>query len=327
MIDLKCMVLALVLGASAAFVGGAATQAESNYPRRPITAIVPYAPGGTGDVVARIVGEKAGSGLGEPVVIVNRSGADGIIGAEFAARSKPDGYTLLLMATAHLILPSLRKAPYNWEHDFSAVWGVTATPLVIAVHSNSEIRSLADLAAKSNATPDGLFYASGGTGTISHLAAVRLLQSLKVNGTHVPYRGFSEAVQALMGDQVQFICATVADVVQLAKGGRFRLLAVTSEQRMSILPDVPTMAELGFADIYAASWNAYLVPTKTPSDIIDRLHDAYTSAANDASVHERLGKLGIGTKPMNRVELEKFLRDESARWRVVIEQNNIKIEH
>jgi tripartite-type tricarboxylate transporter receptor subunit TctC len=318
--------IAVTLGAAAALVVGAAAQ-STRYPTMPIKVIVPFAAGGIGDVAARIIGEKVSADLGQSVIIDNRSGANGAIGAQAAARSKPDGYTLLLMATGHVILPSLQQVPYDWERDFTPVFGVNATPLVFAVRAKSNIRSIADLVATAKSMPSGLNYASGGAGSISHLAAARFVRDLKIDATHVPFRGFSGAVQALLGEQVHFICATVADVIELTKTGDFRLLAVTSEQRHPLLRDVPTMAELGFADFYAASWNAYLVPANTPSDVVDRLHNAYAKAVSDPGVLERLGKLGVTIRAQNRAELGKFLHDESVRWRRVIEENSIKVDN
>jgi tripartite-type tricarboxylate transporter receptor subunit TctC len=316
---------ALGLGAALAVAGGAL--AADAFPSAPVKVIVPYGPGGTGDVVARIVAEKAGAELGQPVVIDNRSGGNGIIGLQAAKQSRPDGYTLLLMATGHVILPSLQQVPYDWTKDFTPVFGITATPLVFAVRGKSDIHSMADLVKLAKATPKGLNYASGGSGSVSHLAAARLVRELKINGTHVPFRGFSPAVQALMGDQVNFICATVADVIELTKSGDFRLLGVTSEQRHPLLPKVATMKEQGFGDFYAASWNAYLVPAGTPTEVVDRLNKAFAQAAADPGVQERLAKIGVSVMARNRGDLEKFLKDEAARWRKVIEENAIKVEN
>jgi tripartite-type tricarboxylate transporter receptor subunit TctC len=303
------------------------TQAQSaSYPTRTIKLIVPYAPGGTGDFVARILAERVGADLGRAVIVDNRSGANGALGAEVVARSEPDGYTLLFFATSHVILPNLQNVSYDWKRDFTPASGVTATPLVFAVRAESNIRSLADLAATAKAMPDGIDYASGGAGTISQLAAIRLAQELQIKAVHVPYRGFSGAVQALLGGQVQFICATVADVIELAKAGKFRLLAVTAEQRLPTLPDVPTTAELGISDLVAASWNAIAVPANTPSDVVDRLSDAFAKAANDPGVQERLAKVGVGVNAKGRGDLAQFVGNEAARWRRAIEEGNVKIE-
>jgi tripartite-type tricarboxylate transporter receptor subunit TctC len=327
MMDLKKIAYAaLALGASICVVGCAAAQSAS-YPTRPIKVIVPYAAGGNGDVVARILGEKASADLGQPIIIDNRSGANGVTGAAVAAHAAPDGYSLLQIATTHVILPTLQQdLPYNWEKDFTPVFGTVSVPLVFAVNAKSNIRSMDDLAALAKSTSGGLNYASGGAGSISHLAAADLVQKLKISATHVPYRGFTPAVEALLGNDVHFICVTVSDVIELAKSGDVRLLAVTSEQRMSSLPDVPTMAELHFADFYPSSWNGYVAPANTPSDAIDRLYKAYGKAGSDPSVQDLLAKRGVMVKIRNGAEFGKFMSDESARWRHVIEENHIKME-
>lgn len=316
---------ALTLGTALAF--GVRARAADAFPSGPVKLLVPYGAGGVGDVVARIVGEKAGAELGQPIVIDNRSGANGIIGAQAAKQAKPDGYTLMLMATGHVILPSLQQVPYDWTRDFTPVFGITATPLVFAVRGKSDLHTIADLAKLAKATPSGLNYASGGAGSVSHLAAARLVRELKINGTHVAFRGFSPAVQALLGDQVHFICATVADVIELTRSGDFRLLGVTAEKRQPLLPNVPTMKEQGLGDFYAASWNAYLAPAGTPPEAVDRLNKALAKAAADPGVQEKLGKLGVSVMARNRGELEAFLKDEAARWRKVIVDNAIKVEN
>lgn len=315
----------LVLAASLDFAGGAL--AADAFPSSPVKVIVPYGAGGTGDIVARIVAEKASAELDQSIIIENRSGANGIIGAQALKQAKPDGYTLMLMATGHVILPSLQQVPYDWAKDFTPVFGVTATPLVFAVRAKSNIHTVADLVSAAKATPKGLNYASGGAGSISHLAAARLVRELKIDGTHVAFRGFSPAVQALLGDQVHFVCATVADVIELTKSGDFRLLGVTAENRHPLLSNVPTMKEQGFGDFNAASWNVYLTPAGTPPDAVDRLNKAFAKAVADPGVQERLGKIGVSVMTKNRAELEKFLKDEAARWRKVIEDNAIKVEN
>lgn len=317
---------ALALGASLALFSTTAAAADI-FPNAPVKVIVPYGAGGVGDIVARIVGEKAGAELGKAVIIDNRSGGNGIIGAQAVKMAKPDGYTVLLMATGHLILPSLQQVPYDWTKDFTPVFGVTATPLVFAVNGKSNVHSMADLVKLAKASPKGLNYASGSAGSVSHLAAAKLIGDLKISGTHVPFRGFSPAVQALMGDQVDFICATVADVIELTKSGNVRLLGVASETRQPLLPNVPTMKEQGFGDFYASSWNAYLVPAGTPPEIVARLNKAFSTAASDKEVQARLGMIGVSAMPKNSADLQKFLNDEAARWRKVIQDNAIKIDN
>jgi tripartite-type tricarboxylate transporter receptor subunit TctC len=319
-------VLACALATHALGVGTA--QSASPYPTRPIKIFVPYVAGGTGDVVARVLGEKTGAELGQPMIIDNRPSANGASAAQAVARSDPDGYTLLNLVPAHIIIPSLqRDVPYDWERDFTPVFGAAMVPLAFAVRAKSNIRSFADLVATAKSMSGGINYGSGGIGSTSHLALARLTGELKISATHVPYRGFRGAVEALLGDQVQIICTTIADVLELTKSGDFRILAVTSDKRLPYLPDVPTMIELGFADFNATSWNSYVAPTKTPSDVIDRLYSAYAKAAADPGVQDRLGNLGVTMKPMNGIELGKFLHEDSARWRRIIEENHITMEN
>ena len=297
----------LAFAAASMLCGGAAAQ-NAPYPTKPVKVVVPFAAGGTSDVVARILGERVGVELGQPVIVENRTGAGGAIGMQAVIRSKPDGYTLVSMSAANAILPLLQENTYDWERELTPVIGIGSVPYAIAVNGKSSIRSIADLVAMAKSMPGGINYASGGTGSPSHLAPARLVRELKVDATHVPFQGLSGAVQALLGNQVQFICATVADVTKLAKSGDLRLLAVTSEQRLPELPDVPTMAELGFADFYPSTWYAFLVPAKTPSDVVDRLR-----------------ALGLTVKVRNGAELGKFMRYDVARWSRVIQENQIKL--
>jgi tripartite-type tricarboxylate transporter receptor subunit TctC len=325
MVAMKNMACALTLGIASYVVAGGAAAQSGPYPTMPIKVIVPFAAGGTSDVVARIFGEKVGAELGQPIIVENRVGAGGAIGMQAVIRSKADGYTLLNMSVANAILPLLQEKVYDWERDLMPVIGVGSVPYAIAVNAKSNIRSVADLVATAKSMPGGINYASGGAGSPSHLAPARLVRELKVDATHVPFQGLSGAVTALLGSQVQFICATIADVTKLAKSGDFRLLAVTSEQRLPELPDVPTMAELGFADFYPSTWYAFLVPAKTPVDVVDRLYNAFAKSANDPGVQERLRALGLTIKVRNGAELSKFMRDDVARWGRVIQENQIKL--
>lgn len=315
-----------LLAVTALAAGSAAAQAA--YPNRPITIIVPFAAGGTADVEARVLAERLAADLGQPVVIDNRSGGDGVIGAQAGARAKPDGYTVLQVSTAHVILPSLRPdIPYDWRRDFVPVFAATATPQALVVNAKSNLRSLADLVAAARANPAGINYASGGTGSLSHLTSARLVQALKLRATHVPYRGLSNAVQAVLGDQVQFTAVNMPDVIELTRSGALRVLGVTSEQRLPYLPNVSTLAEQGIPDPASASWRAYVAPANTPPDIVERLYAALAKAANEPGVKERFDKLGLTVKVKNGAELGRFMAEESTRWRRVVEDNQIKLEN
>lgn len=318
---------ALALLAAVLLPCGAQAQ-PSDFPSHAVTVIVPFSAGGTADVLARVLAEKVGAELGRPVIVDNKSGGDGIIGAQAAARAKPDGYTLLQVSTAHVILPSLRQdISYDWRRDFVPVFGASGVPQAVVVSGKSNIHTLADLATAARAMPAGINYASGGTGSISHLTAARLVQALKLRATHIPFRGLSNAVQAVLGEQVQFTVVNMPDVIEQVKAGSLRLLAVTSEQRLPYLPNVPTLAEQGFADATVSSWSAYVAPANTPPEIVERLRAAYARAAADPAVRERLGKLGLAFKLMTGPELGQFMAEEAARWRRVIDDNHIKLEN
>lgn len=309
----------------------AATVAQAQtapFPSKPITVIVPFAAGGTADVVARVLGEKVGADLGQPVMVDNRAGGNGIIGAQAAARARPDGHTVLQVSTTHVILPSLRQdMPYDWKKDLVSLIGTTEVPQVITVSGKSSIRSMAELAAAAKALPDGLNYASGGTGTLGHLTSVLVAQNLKVKATHVAYRGLAPAAQAVLGEQAHFATLNVPEVLELAKAGSLRLLAVTSDQRLPYLPEVPTLKELGFTEPVSVSWTANLVPANTPPEVIDRLQKAYAKASADPAVRERLGKIGVQLRTLTGPELGRFMSEQEVRWRRVIEDNKIKLEN
>jgi len=313
--------------AALATVCGPAAAGSETYPSRPISVIVPFAAGGTADLIARLLGEVAAGKLGQPIVIDNRSGGDGTIGAQIAARAKPDGYTLLQASTGHVILPSLRSdVGYDWQRSLVPVFGTTLVPQAIAVNGKSQIHSIADLVATAKTVPAGINYASGGTGSISHLTAAYFVRTLKVGATHVAYRGLSNAVQAVLSDQVMFTVVNIPDVAELVKAGSLRLIAVTSQERLPQFANVPTLAEQGFGGWTSSSWSAYLAPAQTPPEAVDRIYRAYAAAASDPGVQERLGKIGVVLQPMNGPELGSFMRKEAARWRKVIEDNHIKLD-
>jgi tripartite-type tricarboxylate transporter receptor subunit TctC len=326
MIDLKKVICVLGALAAADLAGNSMSARSASYPSRPIKLIVPFAAGGVGDVLARILGEKVSAQLGQPVIIDNRSGGNTVIGTQAAARSAPDGYTILQMTTTGAIIISLQEnIPYDLNRDFAPVIGVGSVPLVLAVSSTSRIHAISDLVALAGSTPNGINYATGGSGSLGHLAAALLVQQLKIKATHVPYRGNSAAMQGLLGTQVHFFFATAADAIELAKAGGIQLLAVTSDQRLASLSDVPTMTELGFPHFNPTVWYGYVVPANTPADVVDRLYKAFVGAVAEPEARERLSKLGVTTNVISAPEFGKFIREESVRWRLVIQENNISL--
>jgi tripartite-type tricarboxylate transporter receptor subunit TctC len=311
--------------AATALAGGSAQAQPAGFPTGPVTVVFPFAAGGKGDLVARIVVERAQREFGRPMVVENRSGASGVIGAQMVARARPDGYTLLFMSTTHTVLPNLQQTPYDLLQDFGPVFGLFETPMVFVVNAASDLRSFDDVAAAGKATREGLNYSSGGAGSNGHLISINLLRRLGAAGTHIPFRGSNFAAEALRAGQVDIICVTVGDVVEQVKTGSLRALAVAHRHRSTELPDVPTMAELGFEGFVAPSINAFVAPSATPAPVLDRLHAGLATMTQDPTVQDRLKRIGVETNAMTRAQLGTFLREEFERWRRVVQENAIRI--
>jgi len=320
----KRLIYALTTLSAASFGGiGVATAAEA-CPARFIKMIVPNPAGGVGDLIARALGEKVGAELGKPVVVENRSGATTVIGTEAVARAKPDGCTILSLTASGVVVSVLQeKLPYNLERDFAPIISVGSFPMVLAVPVASKLNSFADLVAAAR-SKDGITYASGGAGTLAHLSSVRLIKELNGTGTHIPYRGNPDAIQGLLGNQVQLFFPSTAEALPLAKSGKIRLLGVTSEERLPTLPDVPTMKELGFAQFNPRLWFAFLAPASTPPNIVSGLHDAFAKAAMDPSIRERLTALGFAMEVKDPAAVSAFMKSEAGRWGKIVKDNNIQ---
>lgn len=318
----KLACAALALGTA---LWGLAPAQAATFPDRPLRLIVPFPAGGSSDTLGRTFADKLQAELGQTVVVDNRSGGNTVIGTQAAATSRPDGHTLLQVTPNAAIIGSLQAGlPYDMERDFTPVIGVGAVPLLLAVSAKSSIRSVGDLIAASKS--GGISYASGGIGSLGHLAGARFLRELKITGTHVPYRGVSPAMQDVAAGRVHFTLVSSLEGVEMAKAGLVRVLGVTSEQRLPNLPEVPTLAELGFADFTPAVWYGFVVPAKTPPEIVDQLARAFVKVANDTAVRERLGNLGLTMRLRNGPEFGKYMREETQRWSRVVKDNNIRME-
>jgi tripartite-type tricarboxylate transporter receptor subunit TctC len=247
-----------------------------------------------------------------------------VIGTEAVARAKPDGCTILSLTASGVVVSVLQeKLPYNLERDFAPIISVGSFPMVLAVPVASKLNSFADLVAAAR-SKDGITYASGGAGTLAHLSSVRLIKELNGTGTHIPYRGNPDAIQSLLGNQVQLFFPSTAEALPLAKSGKIRLLGVTSEERLPTLPDVPTMKELGFAQFNPRLWFAFLAPASTPPNIVSGLHDAFAKAAMDPSIRERLTALGFAMEVKDPAAVSAFMKSEAGRWGKVVKDNNIQ---
>ncbi|MCS6922129.1 MAG: tripartite tricarboxylate transporter substrate binding protein [Elioraea sp.] len=313
-----------LLGSVAALGLANRAQAQENFPNRPIRLVVPNPPGGVSDVIARALGDRAAVHLGAQVIVDNRPGGATTIGSTFVARSEPDGYTILTLTTAGLVQGVIQEnLPFSFERDFAPIIGVGSFPMALAVSTASNIRSMADLTAAARSR-DGVTYGSGGAGTMSHLASVRLLNELRGHGTHVPFRGNAPALQALAGGHIQMMFPGVPEVPPVVAAGHIRVLAVTSDTRLPAIPDVPTMRELGFPEFNPRLWYAFVAPARTPAPIIARLHDAFARALHEPAIQERFTGLGFSTELRGPEALAQYMRQETERWGTVVRANNLR---
>jgi tripartite-type tricarboxylate transporter receptor subunit TctC len=299
--------------------------AQPAWPSRPIKLIVPFPPGGTGDILGRLAAREMQAALGQPVVVENKAGAGGVIGSDAAAKAPGDGYTLVLSNIAsHAIGPAVYpKMPYDAAKDFTHLGLIAAVPSGIAVAASGPYRTMADLLEKARKGPGAVRFGSNGNGTSSHVQLVLLNRAAKVDITHVPYKGAAPATSDLVGGQVDGLIAAVPDV---GRNLLLRLLAVTSETRAARWPDVPTVKELGLAPVTATNWFGISGPAGIPADVADRLNASLVRALNTPELAERLRELGTEPNRMTRAEYSAIVHADIARWAEVARSANIHVE-
>jgi tripartite-type tricarboxylate transporter receptor subunit TctC len=304
----------------------AAAVAHAAFPERPITLVVPYAPGGGADAAARLLATRMGARLGTSIIVDNRPGASGTIGASQVAKARADGYTVLYDATPFSINPHLfARLPYA-RSALQPLSLVLLMPNVVVVKADSPVRSVADLAARAKAQPGKINFASGGSGTVQRLAAELFRQRLDLDMVHVPYKSGGPAIADVMGGQVDFMFGTMAATYPLVTGGKLRALAVAAPQRSARLPDVPTVSETVIPGYEAYEWNGIFLPTGTPEPVAARLHQALSEVLQEAEVRQRLSDLGaqpMGTTP---AEFAAFLKKEDAKWGEVVRKGAIVLD-
>lgn len=297
------------------------------YPDKPIKLIVPYPPGGATDVIGRIVALKLGEALGQSVIVDNRGGAGGNLGADAAAKSPADGYTLLMGAlTSHATMATLEKGKIRYDiiNDFTPLMVVGSVPLVLVINPKLPVKSLQDLVAYGKANPDKLSYASSGAGAPQRMAAEIFRKETSVRMLHVPYKGSGPAMTDLVGGQVNMMFETVPAAQAFIKSGQLRALAVTTPMRISMLPDVPTTTEAGFAAVEVSSTFGVLVPAGTPAAIVERLNAALAKIVESPEVKEQFLKQGVyALPPTTPAKAADRVRDEVSRWEKVIKDAGI----
>ena len=309
-----------------AAVALAAGLAHAAFPERPVTIVVPYAPGGAADAVARVIATRMGAKLGTSVIVDNKAGASGTIGASFVAKAPADGYTMLYDATPYSINPHLfPRMPYA-STALQPLSLVLLAPNVLIVKADSPLKTVDDLIARAKAQPGKLNFASGGSGTVQRLAAELFRQQLGLDMVHVPYKSGGPAIADVMGGQVDFMFGTVAATYPLITGGKLRALAVSAPERSRRLPDVPTVAEAAIPGYEAYEWNGMFLPAGTPAPVAAQLQQALAEVLKEDEVRQRLTDLGaqpIGSTP---AELATFLKKEDAKWGEVVRKGNIKLD-
>ena len=320
----------IVAFALAAAVGGAFAQGPSTgsgqaYPAKAIRVVVPYPPGGTTDLTARLVGQKMQEAMKQTVLVDNRPGGGGVIGADFVAKAAPDGYTVLIGVPAEMaILPHLQKMPYDVPRDFAPVSLAVVTPLILVVHPSVPVRSVKELVALVRARPGQLTYGSAGTGGVQHLSGELLKITMKIDLTHVPYKGAGDLMPALLGGHVAMFFAGMPPAMPHVKTGKLRALAVTTPKRSPAAPDVPTMAEAGVPGFDISNWFAYFVPAGTPAGVIVRLNSEINRGLSQPDVREKLANVGAETVGTTPEELGKFVRAETDKFATLIKLSGAK---
>jgi len=307
----------------------AAVSAQSqSYPARPIRLIVPFPPGGSTDTYARILGPRLAEAVGQQVVIDNRAGAGGALGAEIAAKSPTDGYTIWLGQTANLAIgPALRKnSTYDPVRDFAAITLVQKASSVLVVSPSSPIKSLNDLIAMAKKNPQGVTYGSAGIGTAGHLNGHLLNLAAGIDMTHVPYKGASPAMLDLQGGRITLLATSIGSSAGLIRQGKIRAIATTGAKRARALPDVPTAAEQGLKGFDMTSWHAMMAPAKVSSQVVTRLNRELVAALGMPDVQEKLMSEGGDVTPTTPAEAAAFVRGEVKKWDEVIRKANITAE-
>lgn len=313
----KVRVSALLAAALWSISTGAAVAADA-YPQRAVRMIVPYPPGGAGDIVGRMLSLRLTEYLGQQIVIDNRGGGGQLIATQLAARAEPDGYTLFLASATHGINPGLRKSlPYDTLKDFAPITLVAQSPLVFVAHPSIGVTTIKELIALAKAKPGQLTYGSSGPGTGGHLSVELLKWMTGTDMVHVPYKGAGPALTDLIGGQLQLICTSPLPAMPHVKAGRLRALAMTGRTRSRTYPDIPTVAET-LPGYESTLWYALLAPAGTPPAIVRRVHDETVKALKSPEMSEQLTAQGAEAVDDSPAELQQFLQAEIARWTKVI---------
>ncbi|NYE26265.1 Bug family tripartite tricarboxylate transporter substrate binding protein [Pigmentiphaga litoralis] len=320
---LSKFLMASVLGLSAV-----AAHADAGYPNKNIVLVTPFPPGSTSDLIPRLVAPLMSQSMGVTVVVENRAGANGSLGAARVATAAPDGYTLLMATTGVLainqwIYPKLQYAP---DKDFEPVINAASTPNMLVVNPSVKASTLKELVALAKAQPNTLTYASAGNGSTSHLCGESLKVASGVDIVHVPYQGPAPAMQDVLSGRVSMICDNLSNVIQNVRAGRLRAIAVTGKEASPQAPGVPTSAQAGVPDLEAGIWYSFVAPAGTPKAVVDRLNTEFSAALKDPTVTSRLESLGLSIVADKPEQFKAFIADEAARMQKVVAAAGARVQ-
>lgn len=319
--SIRLLIMGVLAGCSCA--AGA-----QDFPRKTVRVVAPFAPGGATDLLARLVGQKLSERWGQSVLIDNRTGAGGHIGAELAARSAPDGYTLLVAGAPHAIGVSLyKKLNYDLAKDLAPISNLATYPSAIVVHPSLPVKTVKDLMALAKARPGQLNFGSAGSGSPNHLAIELFKTMAKVSMVHVPYKGGSgQMVGDLLAGQVQLASIGLPPAMPYVKTGRLRVIAVTGAKRSPLLPDAPTVAEAGLPGFDVTSWYGMFAPAATPRDIVNKVNADIAASLSTPDMKERLASSGAEPAPTSPEDLGRLVREEIAKWSKVVAESGAKVD-
>jgi tripartite-type tricarboxylate transporter receptor subunit TctC len=313
------------IAASSLLACAAGAHAASAYPDRPVRMIVPFTPGGGTDLVARMIAQKLGENLGQPVVVDNRPAVDGVVGTEIAARSQPDGYTLLQVSTSHAINVALgRKLPYDTLKDFSPIAHTANQQLILVVNPTLPVRTVKELIALGRAKPDALNYGSSSNATALPTELFKAMTGIQAQ--HIPYKGSPPMLADLIAGQIQMSIAAAISAIPQVKAGKLRVLAIGDSRRSSEMPDLPTIAEAGVPGYQATIWSGLLAPAGTPAPIIERLNREVVKAVRAPDFRAKLLELGAESVGSTAAEWGAFLRSEIEKWQKIAKRAGMRAE-
>jgi tripartite-type tricarboxylate transporter receptor subunit TctC len=312
---------ALALGFAASLA------AAQSWPAKPITLVVPFPPGGSSDALARAITTPLSQSLGQPVVVESKPGAGATVGADYVAKAKPDGYTLLMGAVHHTIATSVyKKLPYDFEKSFTPITTVALVPNVLVVNAKSPATDVKSLIAQAKAAPGKLSYGSNGNGTVQHLIGTQFSTTTGVELLHVPYKGSAPLTTDLLGGQVDMSFDTLTPLVQHIKAGKLRALAVTTAKRSSTLPDVPTLAEAGMKDFDQGTWFGILAPAATPAEVIARLNAEMVKIIQSPEFRKRMEEIGAEPVGDSPAQMAAQIKDDTAKYAKLVKDAKVAID-